>query len=293
MFQHQRGSSGQLHLYPRDIHRMLFPLSLLGIEQSVSNDIRTAFALDHEASVLFQKASETIEVELSLKEINISPGFKRTVSLASLVSSRRMDSDHFLPAFESLQQLLRIKGNTETLKGALTYNKRGQQPIYSQTGYPVINSKHVRMNKVVFSDNRAAQVSDTSLQLIRYGDVLINGTGIGTIGRAAPYLALEPAIPDNHVTILRADDFDPAYLSTYLNSRAGQIQVTKYLRGSSGQIELYPHDIARFLIWNAPKIFQKQIGDMVRSAYAKENEAKSLRQAAIQKVEHLISSNAQ
>ena len=117
---------------------MLFPLCLLGIEQSVSNDIRTAFALDHEASVLFQKASETIEVELSLKDINRSPGFKRTVSLASLVSSRRMDSDHFLLVFESLQQLLRIKGNTKTLKGALTYNERGQQPIYSQTGYPVI-----------------------------------------------------------------------------------------------------------------------------------------------------------
>ena len=73
--------------------------------------------------------------------------------------------------------------------------------------------------------------------------MLINGTGVGTIGRSAPYLHNENALPDNHVTILRTKNLNPIFLSVYLNSIAGKYQVDKYFKGSSGQIELYPKDI--------------------------------------------------
>ena len=58
---------------------------------------------------------------------------------------------------------------------------------------------------------------------IRYGDVLLIGTGRGIIGRAAPYLQQSKAIPDNHVTILRSPDLDPFFMSLYFNSIVGQL----------------------------------------------------------------------
>lgn len=77
--------------------------------------------------------------------------------------------------------------------------------------------------------------------------------GVGTIGRATPYLEDTEAIPDNHVTIIRTRTIDPVYLSVFLNSQMGQAQVRKHQRGSSGQIELYPRVIARFEVWQAPE----------------------------------------
>ena len=81
---------------------------------------------------------------------------------------------------------------------------------------------------------------------------------------------------------------DSCYLSVYLNSIAGQIQVEKYQSGSSGQIELYPADILRFLVWEAPNETQKAIGDMVRNAYQKEKESRNILTQAKNILEELI-----
>ncbi len=73
-------------------------------------------------------------------------------------------------------------------------------------------------------------------------------------------------MPDNHVTIIRCPTMDPVFLSVYLNSVAGQMQVERFYKGSSGQIELYPEDIGNFLIWDAPVSVQKSIRASVESA---------------------------
>ena len=64
--------------------------------------------------------------------------------------------------------------------------------------------------EVLLTDNRFASLSEKEEPLfIKKGDVLINGTGVGTIGRAACYLHEQNALPDNHVTILRTDKINP------------------------------------------------------------------------------------
>ena len=151
-----------------------------------------------------------------------------------------------------------------------------------------MNSKHVQPNRVLLEDNRfAAANPDGNLQ-IRAGDTLLNGTGRGTLGRAAPYLIDEPAVPDNHVTILRSDDLDPVYLSLYLNSAAGQMQVEMRQRGSSGQLELYPFDIRKFLVWPAPESLQEELRRLHDQAAAAECESKQLLEHAKSRVEQLI-----
>ena len=134
----------------------------------------------------------------------------------------------------------------------------------------VINSKHVREGEVLFTDNRCAYLPEIANPLtIQTDDVLINGTGVGTIGRCAPYLYEQQALPDNHVTILRTDLLDPVYLSIYLNSIVGKLQVDKHFKGSSGQIELYPNEIGQFLVWNAPEDIQQEIRSKVETSHQK------------------------
>ena len=77
-------------------------------------------------------------------------------------------------------------------------------------------------------------------------------------------------------------------LSVFLNSKAGQLQVEKYQRGSSGQIELYPFDIRKFLIWDAPQSLQSEIRNLYDKAFSLEKESKNLLEQAKQRVEELI-----
>ena len=175
------------------------------------------------------------------------------------------------------------------LAGLLSFCQRGKQPIYSEEGLPVLNSKHVLENKITLEDNRRAMPSIATDWQIRYGDVLLNGTGRGTIGRAAPYLVSEhQTIPDNHVTILRSPTLDPAFLSFFLNSLAGRLQVEKYQRGSSGQLELYPSDIRKLWVWEAPKLIQAEIRRLYDRATELANESKALLEKAKARVEQLI-----
>lgn len=174
------------------------------------------------------------------------------------------------------------------LGGDLVYCQRGKQPIYSSFGLRVVNSKHVQPNRISLDQFRTAMQSPFSASNIKLGDLLFNGTGVGTIGRAAPYLEDSEAIADNHVTIIRARTLDPVYLSAFLNSQIGQSQVRKYQRGSSGQIELYPRDIARFEVWQAPESIQKEIRQLVVNARTARNKSRLLLEEAKTRVEELI-----
>jgi type I restriction enzyme, S subunit len=204
-------------------------------------------------------------------------------------ASGRLDAQHFQPRFKALTNFIDATGEGAKLSDWLSVNQRGKQPQYVDDGLPVVNSKHVLRGEVrLDADNRRATFDMDDL-LIQQGDVLFNGTGVGTIGRSAPYLHASAAIPDNHVTILRPKaGLDAVYLSVFLNTMAGQWQVEQRLRGSSGQIELYPNDIAEFKVWVAPVKVQSDIRKAVEKSYEQKQRAAQLLDAAKRAVEIAI-----
>ena len=107
----------------------------------------------------------------------------------------------------------------------------------------------------------------------RKNDALVNSTGDGTIGRVAVYPFDFPAMVDGHITILRFKDQDMAwYLAAYLLSNEGQLQIYRYINGSSGQVEIYPQDIARIWVRPRPKHVMKRIASNFREACTKHDD---------------------
>lgn len=202
-------------------------------------------------------------------------------------SAGRLDAQYFRPLFAEVEARLLATGSACELGSILSTNARGRQPQYADDGLPVINSKHVRTNRVILADNRTATEAGSGI-VIETGDVLVNGTGEGTIGRAAPYLHGQRALPDNHVTVLRTDRVDPVYLAVFLNSPLGQRQIERHIKGSSGQVELYPSDIARIMIWEAPDRVQQSVRAAILSAFDEERRANDLLEAAKRAVEIAI-----
>ncbi|MHC5205469.1 restriction endonuclease subunit S domain-containing protein [Pseudomonas chlororaphis] len=234
-------------------------------------------------------ADETLNRGLNLDTWAPPETLSYVCSSSEAFAALRLDAEHFHPRYHALLELIDASGAGARLGDHLLENRRGKQPNYEAVGLPVVNSKHVLRNEVRLDDSNRVATSEEGALLIRAGDVLINGTGVGTIGRASAYLYDTPAIPDNHVTILRPDSsLDPVYLAVYLNSKAGQLQVDQRLRGSSGQIELYPADIAEFRVWLAPMPLQEDIRALVEQSFTHRQEAARLLDASKRAVEIAI-----
>ena len=87
--------------------------------------------------------------------------------------------------------------------------KRGISPAYVEEGVPVFNQKCIRGNKLDYSlirhtDKGRKKISDE--KYLKRWDVLVNSTGVGTLGRVAQFKDQDKiATVDSHVTIVRPD----------------------------------------------------------------------------------------
>jgi len=124
-----------------------------------------------------------------------------------------------------------------------SYINRGLAPAYiDEGGVLVLNQKCIRDQRISFqearrTDQRRKPVG-TERMLLPW-DILVNSTGVGTLGRVAQLRVLpEPATVDSHVTIVRPDPaaVDPQYLGFAL--RLLQREIEALAEGSTGQTEL-------------------------------------------------------
>ena len=279
----------QMGLILKDLARVRIPLLSKEERLNVSALIETAVSENAASRGLFKQARVKLEAALGLDKLNFQRPTGYSARLSRIQASRRIDAENYYPAFQAFVNGLPKKILLAPLGNYLEFCQRGKQPLYAKTGLPVINSKHVQPNRCIHDNqNRLAQPNEEGSLQIRFGDTLVNGTGRGTIGRAAAYLRERLSVPDNHVTILRSQRLDPAYLALYLNSLAGQMQVEMHQRGSSGQLELYPFDIRRFLVWPAPADFQEEIRNLHDRGAEAEKRSRQLMEEARGRVERLI-----
>ncbi|WP_207904390.1 hypothetical protein [Rhodovulum bhavnagarense] len=254
----------------------------------VASLINSAYRRADEAGRQIESAEDCLLKALGLADWTPPEPLSFTAHASDAFAAGRWDAQYFRPLFAEVEQRLLATGGAVKLGAILDINSRGRQPDYSDEGLPVINSKHVRTNKVLLDDDNRRAVEAGAPVVIEKGDVLVNGTGVGTIGRAAAFLHEQNALPDNHVTVLRTSRVDPIYLAVFLNSLLGQLQIERHIKGSSGQIELYPNDIAKIVFWDAPDHVQIDVRDAVLSAFNQERRAQDLLEAAKRAVEIAI-----
>lgn len=149
--------------------------------------------------------------------------------------------------------------------GACLYLNRGVAPKYADDGaYLVINQKCIRNSRLSLERGRRQSRPVDENKIVRFGDVLINSTGVGTLGRVAQvYQELDCTTVDTHVTIARPHnelDIDWFGLSLLALQSVFEAQGV----GSTGQTELSRSAISREFLVIPPANLQRRFGDTVR-----------------------------
>jgi type I restriction enzyme S subunit len=94
----------------------------------------------------------------------------------------------------------------EPLREVATLISRGISPQYDDDARGiVINQKCIRDGRLSLEHSRRQSKKISEDKLIRLGDVLINSTGVGTLGRVAQVLEpISDCTVDSHVSIVRS-----------------------------------------------------------------------------------------
>jgi type I restriction enzyme S subunit len=128
-----------------------------------------------------------------------------------------------------------------TLCEQCVYLNRGISPKYiEEGGVLVLNQKCIRDFSLDSSKGRRHDPNQRSVsgRELQVGDVLVNSTGVGTLGRVAQVLWLdEETIVDSHVTVVRSgSSLNSAYLGQWFVTKQPDIEAMG--EGSTGQTEL-------------------------------------------------------
>lgn len=183
----------------------------------------------------------------------------------------------------------------KTLGEACEFISRGISPSYvEQSGLLVVNQKCIRNHVVDFS--LARQHNETtkkvsSEKLIQKGDVLINSTGTGTLGRVAQVITDTRASVDSHVTIVRPNKnlLDERFFAWALFNIENKIAESG--EGASGQTELARETVRNFIIsYPLDKQEQKRIVKILDEKFEAIDELKRVAEQQIIDAKELFES---
>ena len=155
--------------------------------------------------------------------------------------------------------------------------KRGKSPKYIEQSNVLVfaqkcNQKdgHVSLEKALYLDESTLNKYPKE-EFLQKGDVIINSTGTGTLGRVGHFnvdlpQGIKGIVPDSHVTTIRSSVVNSNYLYSYLKNKQSYLE--KNGEGSTNQKELKPHTIYDLEFPLPPLAEQKRIVDKIEEIFA-------------------------
>ncbi len=160
----------------------------------------------------------------------------------------RWEVKYWHPKYDTMVTSLRRLSKDVQLRtyvSTLTSGYRGSIN-FSKTGLPAIKVRNVMDVGIDISDTDYLDENSpavTELKKVHKGDIIINRSGSGSIGRMAVYTQEKPAVITGDVYLLRVKNISPEYVTVFLKSELGQQQIQRFETGVSGQTKVDLDDI--------------------------------------------------
>jgi type I restriction enzyme M protein len=123
-------------------------------------------------------------------------------------------------------------------------------------------------------------------------DVLISAIGFGSIGKVGVVEESGKYTTVPEVIVVRTSRLNPFVLQTYLSSAIGQAQLERPITGSTGQLHLFPWQVARIVVPIPDDDLQQKIAELHIQARTAKRLSRDLLEQARRKVEDMVAGEA-
>ncbi|MBU5477458.1 restriction endonuclease subunit S [Eubacterium sp. MSJ-21] len=156
--------------------------------------------------------------------------------------------------------------------------RRGKSPKYTEQSNTLVFAQKCNTKYAGIDTGLALYLDESTLskysddEYMQDGDIVVNSTGTGTLGRIGFYRNYDndvmlPIVPDSHVTVIRAcSSIQKFYL--YIFMKANQHKLEKQGEGSTNQKELKPLTLKNMLVPIPPYFEQERISAVTTSAFS-------------------------
>ncbi|WP_052277369.1 restriction endonuclease subunit S [Microcystis panniformis] len=279
------------------IKNFLVPLVTLNFQLSISHLIHLS---DHnliKAKKIYQQAEDLLLTELGLKDWKPTEESIAVKSFSeSFLSSGRLDAEYYQPKFYQVEEAIqscsfhsqRLGSLIEPIQNGFDYRE------YTEEGTPYIRVGDVKNGQINFESavKIPMTISDIDKPVgLKTGDILF--TRKGSFGNSAVVTELElNAIISSEIMLLRLtsvfkQEILPEYVSLFLNSKFGYLQVERRVHGVAYYSISQP-DLANLLIPMLPISQQQKIVEKIKLSFVLKQKSKQLLEIAKIGVEKAI-----
>jgi type I restriction enzyme S subunit len=301
------------HLEPHHLAGIPVPLLPEEIQAEIHAEIMRAYAMRDEANALLDEADELLHERLGLPCFDESlvpylpppttprlpanrpemPHPKAFSILASELQDR-FDASFHVPVARTAITLLNRSKHAPVQLGQITADiivaprfKRIYVP--KEYGIPFLQGSHLpQMQPYDLKYLSRTKQKGIERWIIRAGWVLVTCSGtIGRVGLVSSYMDKWAASQHLLRIIPNKNQGHPGYIAAFLMTPYGQHQLTAKIYGGVVD-ELTEEDTRAVWIPNAPLEIQAQIGERVVKAFELKDEASTVEERAIRKVEEIL-----
>lgn len=234
-----------------------FPVPPFGerLTEMVEGIMKEAAREKKRADSLYPSAEQEMLERMGWEQLRDRPvELTYTTKLVDLDNEARSDAEFFQPRYARFRAKL-AKSGAQLAELVSRFDKGTQPSGYSEKGdVVVVKSKQVTGRGIDLTgcERTSSDAWTDEGARLSSGDLVINSTGRGTLGRAAvvpEHREKMVAAVDLVVARLHARAINADYLALFLNSPAGLMQSDQFQTGSSGQLHLYPQHFAKFIVF--------------------------------------------
>ncbi|MEH2000868.1 MAG: N-6 DNA methylase [Nostoc sp.] len=279
------------------VKSILLPILEQKCQIEIQKVVQTAHDLKNRSSKFYQQAEDLLLSELGLKDWQPTEETVAVKSFSeSFLSCDRLDAEYYQPKYDQVEEVIKGCGFSSQNLGSLI------EPIqngfdyreYTEEGTPYIRVGDVKNGQINFES--AVKIPITMADVdkpvgLQVGDILF--TRKGSFGNSAVVTELEVnGIISSEIMLVRLSSASkkeilPEYISLFLNSKFGYLQVERRVHGVAYYSISQP-DLANLLIPILPKPQQQKIVEKIKSSFLLKLKSKQLLEIAKTGVERAI-----
>jgi len=287
----------QMGLILEDMNQIVIPEFSNEFENTISSTVLISNNYLNQSDIEYQQAEDLLLSELRLNDWQ---PIEETVAVKSFsesfLSSGRLDAEYYQPKYDQVEEAIQECGSPSQNLGPLIESIQNgfDYREYTEEGTPYIRVGDVKNGKINFE--RAVKVPITMADVnksigLQVGDILF--TRKGSFGNSAVVTELEVnGIISSEIMLVRLTSLSkqttlPEYISLFLNSKFGYLQVERRVHGVAYYSIAQP-DLANLLIPILPKKQQQKIVDKIKSSFSIQLRSHQLLEIAKTGVERAI-----